>query len=58
MAILSKSEFIDEVNISDYKLEKVMKKLGLEFVDHPTDDRSIWVSNEAQEKIRDHLWIK
>jgi len=41
MAILSKSEFIDEVNISDYKLEKVMKKLGLEFVDHPTDDRSI-----------------
>ncbi len=57
MSLIWKTEFSEELKISTIKLDSLMRELNLEYTYNPRDKKMKVVSDEAQDKIKEYLWI-
>ena len=58
MALIWKTEFAYEIWVSPKKLDSIMEDLKLEYESSPRDKKVRVVSDDAQNTIKDYLWIK
>jgi hypothetical protein len=58
MSLMKKMEFTKEVGVWTTKLDNIMKKLWMEYLEDPRDGKVKAISEEDQEKIKKYLWME